>query len=206
MTPVCNCPENIGWYPESSWGLSEASKSDGELIYCVAGIPKIHPHTHFKSNYDRPSLSKNVTGTGYDTFPTSSLTGNVNVTLGGSASSASVTNTQPYPVQLMASYAFTWELKIPYASGSPSTVQHNMYIYVNGSPAATSTWINYGTSEQFTQARGHMISALPTLAAGATMTVSMIHGYDLVYSGSPGGTYLPSYGDYSGYVTLWGGA
>jgi hypothetical protein len=156
LTPICNCPDNIGWLPESSWGYAEASKSSGERIYCVDGVPKVHPRPKFVGNYGTATLSDSynfsLTGSGEISAESHSVDGRV-----------TVTNNQAYTVHLMGMLRFDWYISLGGANDA-ETLAISPRIYTDA-----------GVAKMFTQRAG-------TIDANAPH--QYINGSFLVYLGT----------------------
>ena len=197
-TPICNCPDNIGWLPESSWPYSEASKSSAQRIYCVDDVPVVPPRGSFKALYGRAALALDVVG--FHVWPGAS--GEIDTTMGGVGTPLVLSNTTPYPMDFAYSVDFQWYVTLTNDGSGQQQLSHSPRVYVNGSPQASFSQRTYAYNvTPVTQVCGNFHYHLPTLAPGASMTVSLRHFYSLTNFDSA----LSGYGDYLGYINVWGG-
>lgn len=213
-TPVCNCPEDIGWYPESDFVTlyGTAAKTIAQPIYCVqlAGntdsTPVVAPRGGFLS--DLADARCDWSGGDRAIYPT----GDIRTLAGAGTVDLTVTNPYVYPIQLMGetqvssimtlngdSYLdqieFVVEIKVDGAPTSPATIYR---AYEFGVETVTSAV----TSSSF-QRKAHMLWSssrkLPQLAPGASMTIGLYPTW--ATSGGMAGTI----DTWASAVRIWGG-
>lgn len=201
-TPICNCPENIGWLPESSWPYSEASKSSAQRIYCVDGNPVVPPRPGFKAIYGRAALALTVPG-GFKLWTASS--GEVDTTLGGVGTPLVLSNPTPYPMQFAFSVDINWYVSLTAETaplGGQQQLSHSPRVLVDGVTVASFSHKSFGyNASPVNQVNMSFHYHLPQLAPGDSYTVSLRHYFTLTNYNSG----FSGCGDYSGYVNVWGG-
>lgn len=162
-TPICNCPENIGWQPEANWPFGASTKSNAQPIYCVSGNPVIGPRSTFKSDYpevrvDRTPASAQVFAAGIYDLRTSAT-----------VQDQTITNNTGYPMQFMAFADSIFRFTL--ITGTTLTFRSS--IYVNGTSVATKQFKVYGyTSQPQFEISVPWMYPLPTLANGSSMIVA----------------------------------
>lgn len=161
-TPICNCPENIGWQAESAWPYSTASKSSAQPIYCVSGVPVVPPRGMFKSDY--PEVRVDRTPASPQTF----AGGVLDLRTSATVQDQTITNSSPYPMEFVA-YADSI-FRFTLVSG---IMTFRSSIYVNGSSIVTKQYKVYGSaSDPYMEISVNFLYKLPSLAAGASMIVA----------------------------------
>lgn len=204
-TPICNCPEDIGWLPESSWPYSAASKTNAQPIYCIDGSPVVPPRAGGKA------LSWGEARLDLDTALTAFPAGDDSIAgLGGVVQNVTISNPYPYPIQLMALVTTSWRI----ALNSGVVMMQTTTIRVSGSDYASAYQYEYpqldgtvsphGKSLALRHSKNHFQIGLAQIAAGSSVAVGMRHSYEWVAgTGSP--TAADQYGPFSGVIRFVGG-
>lgn len=192
-TPICNCPENIGWLPETSWPLDEASKSSAQRIYCVDDVPVVAPRGSFSGAVGTASLSLNPSG-----YSAWTATGEISAVVGAVAAPLVISNTTPYTMSYVGILRFSWDFVLT----TSCYVNHDTRILLNGATLAGFTSKTYGEAAYpFHYVSDTFARSLGTLAPGGSTTLSLQH---LWSNTDPTGA-LSGYGDYSASIVVLGG-
>lgn len=162
-TPICNCPENIGWQPEANWPFGTAAKANAQPIYCVGGNPVLGPRSAFKSDY--PEARVDRTPATAQTF----AAGVADLRTGATIQDQTITNSSAYPMQFVA-FADTI-FRGTLITGTTMTFRSS--IYVNGASVATKQFKVYGdTNQPLFEISVPWVYPLATLASGSSMIVA----------------------------------
>jgi len=197
-TPICNCPDDIGWLPETSWPLSESAKSNAQSIYCLSGLPKVPPRGGFKAAWPEARVDASAG------LPALAVSGDMLNPSGAFAGvavivTATITNPYAYPIEMMGSIMVSWFLSgftdastaftlttKPEINGVDSTQASSSTVFGNpsqGSMRITDSWQMY----------------LGQIAPGASMALRIHPTY--VCTGALTGTL----GIFNSALRVWGG-
>lgn len=203
MTPVCNCPADIGWLPEAAWPFGEACKASAQNIYCVAGNPVVPPGGRFLTSPYGGDGRIDYDGAPIQPDPASNPGNPIPLAIpGGSVTNITFNNDSCYSVRLFATVAMDAHIGI----ASPQAITYSPRITGSGGMAfviAGAGAINYGdgTGSLFRQ-YGYTTPLPGLLAPGANVTVVL----DVpAYYTSGGNIGLTGFTKISASVRLFGG-
>lgn len=197
-TPICNCPEEIGWLPETSWPLSEASKANAQRIYCIDGNPVIPPRGGFKSDWPDVRIAWTpVAGLGnYDAWAAS---GSARTLSGAIITDQAICNPYAYPMQLQAQVFVRWDVSL---TGTASLLMSSKLL-VDSVVSGATDFKHVGSStdafRQILQVWTYRIAEIPV---GGCKTI----GFDMSWTNSDPGSALSGMGSMAATVRLWGGS
>lgn len=197
MTAICNCPEEIGWLPEASWPLNEASKAAAQRIYCVGGDPVVPPRGGFKADW--PDTRINWTPVaGLGNFDAWAASGDSRSLTGAIITDQSICNPFGYAMQLMAQVFVRWRVSL---TGSQTLIL-NSKIRVDGVDYANTTHEEYGsTTDAIREIRLVYVYKLAEIGAGNCITL----GCDTSWTNSDPASALSGMGSYTAVTRIWGG-
>jgi hypothetical protein len=196
-TPICNCPEEIGWLPETSWPLSEASKSDAQRIYCIDGNPVIPPRGGFRTDWNDIRLAWTpVAGLGnYDAWTAS---GSVRSLTGAIVTDQSICNPYAYPLQLQAQLFTLWDMGL---TGSASLSLRSR-LMVDSVEASATVFKHVGsTTDPIRQVHHVWTYHIVEIPVGGCKTI----GFDMTWTNSDPLSAFSGMGSHISTLRLWGG-
>ncbi len=198
MTAICNCPEEIGWLPESSWPLTEASKASAQRIYCLSGDPVVPPRGGFKSDWADTRIAWTpVAGVG--NFDGWASAGTARSLSGAIITDQSICNPFAYPLQLMAEVWMKWRVSLT----GTQTLALTTLMKVDGADYGASTHSHYGsTTDPIREIVFSYVYKLNEIPAGSCITL----GFETTYTNSDPASALSGAGSLVATVRVWGGS
>jgi len=205
-TPICNCPADIGWLPQSSWPYGT---DPGQPIYCVNGDPVVPPRPSFiaigDARVDLPVGVFPLIAGGTIAVPTVVAPPTYPAAV---VAPLTITNNSDYPMKFMyhSNVSITLNMastsvlgigqRVNFSGGIVDTVVGAGSLY--GQDANTTPGVPFGVYREF-----NFTWPVPgLLAPGVATTITP----EVVYYYSAGG---PSLTDYiisvSSAVRVWGG-
>lgn len=198
MTAICNCPDEIGWLPETSWPYTEAFKASAQPIYCIDGDPAVPPRGGFKSDWSDVSVVWTPSG-GAGTVDAWTASGGVRALSGAVIADQSICNPYAYPLQLMAHNWWRWRVSLT----GTATLALNSKMKVDGVDYDSSISTYYGNNT--VAIREIVFSSVYKLAeipVGGCITL----GQEVTWTNSDPTSALSGMGSFVGRLRVWGGS